>query len=281
MAIRELPIPCLSRQSFDSVIALTDERLFAENGIRIAFTERSGGVSLGAYDSLNLADHVDDDLSAVNQNRAILTNALGAQGFPCVCPRQVHGDSIAVLSREEANSLEAFQARIQNGCDALVIREAGYGALLCFADCVPVIAVSPSGHFAVIHAGWRGVENNITLKALDLLAQTDREADAFLGFGGYNIYIGPHIRSECFEAGSDVRERFAQEFGQDCLVDPSHIDLGRALRNALQQHGVSENRIVESEICTACDNEHHFSFRAQDGICGRQGAYAFRLGGTS
>jgi len=38
------------------------------------FTNRTGGVSTGAFASLNLGLHVGDDSSSVHQNRAILEN---------------------------------------------------------------------------------------------------------------------------------------------------------------------------------------------------------------
>ena len=72
-------------------------------------------------------------------------------------------------------------------------------ALLCYADCVPVIIVSPTGRFAVVHAGWRGVDNLISVKAVRSMAYAD---EALLGADAastYNVYIGPHIGPECFE----------------------------------------------------------------------------------
>ena len=41
-------------------------------GIHAISTVRWGGVSLGAYDSLNLAMHVGDSMHSVSQNRHIL-----------------------------------------------------------------------------------------------------------------------------------------------------------------------------------------------------------------
>ena len=40
--------------------------------VRWAFSDRSGGVSSGPYDSLNLGGHVGDDLEAVAENRSRL-----------------------------------------------------------------------------------------------------------------------------------------------------------------------------------------------------------------
>ena len=43
----------------------------APNFIKAGTTLRQGGVSTGAYASLNLATHVGDDFSAIEKNRAL------------------------------------------------------------------------------------------------------------------------------------------------------------------------------------------------------------------
>ncbi|MCL2889367.1 MAG: polyphenol oxidase family protein, partial [Eggerthellaceae bacterium] len=141
----------------------------------------------------------------------------------------------------------------------------------------PIIAVSPSGRFAVIHAGWRGVEKGIAPAALEALLACDRAAGEATGYAQFNIYIGPYIHAECFEASAEVCEAFGQAFGPDCLVGENRIDLAKALRSALVRLGIDPARIVDAGICSACENESYFSYRAQNGVCGRQGAFAFRL----
>lgn len=53
-ATLDLPLPRLVEGRFSNLTAFTDEALFEACGVRIAFTERSGGVSVPPYDSLNL-----------------------------------------------------------------------------------------------------------------------------------------------------------------------------------------------------------------------------------
>ncbi|MGL5605390.1 MAG: laccase domain-containing protein, partial [Plesiomonas sp.] len=47
----------------------------APANVRALSTTRDGGMSEGAYASLNLGTHVGDSSSAVDQNRALLRNA--------------------------------------------------------------------------------------------------------------------------------------------------------------------------------------------------------------
>lgn len=302
-----LPLPMLAKGRFASLEAYTDEALFDACGVRIAFTTRTGGVSTGVYDSLNLGSHVDDDLALVQANRARVVQALARPNTPLVVPRQVHGDT--VLTIEAAHQVEAVQSRADEGADAVVVGTPGVAALLCFADCVPVIAVLPTGRFAVIHAGWRGVENCITAKAIRLMAEQEVAEQKAKGsvseqgvagqgttgqdvverraiqqgtwsyeelLDGCNVYFGPHIHKECFETGAEVHQRFVDRFGQGCAFDQSHIDLSEALRVQLAELGVDARRVCDLNKCTVCCNDEFFSYRAQEGVAGRHGAFAVR-----
>lgn len=271
----ELPLPHLSKGRFASVSALTDESLFERTGIRIAFTERSGGESTGPFESLNLGSHVHDDPACVKRNRARVAEAFGVSPDRMIVPRQIHGDTVVVVDRGDAQALERARIEAAAGADALIIEASRVAGLLCYADCVPIVIVSPSARFAVVHAGWRGVLNGLAAKTVRRLA----ELDASDGFGPtegcMNVYIGPHIRVECFETGEDVRAQFVDAFGDSCAPDRTHVDLTQALRIGLSCVGAE--RIVDAGVCTVCDNDHYFSHRAQDGIAGRHGAFAVRM----
>lgn len=278
VATEQLPIPHLTARRFGArrLPALTDDALFARTGVRIAFTGREGGVSEGPYASLNLGDHVDDDPAAVERNRALLLEALDASGVPLVVPSQVHGDEVVELAGAGAADVEAARERARAGADALVVDVPNVAALLCFADCVPVVVVSPTGRFAVAHAGWRGVMNGVAAKAVRRLAAADA---AELGPGAsrtYNAYLGPHICASCFETGADVRERFVERFGSACAPDERHVDLSAALTCGLGEAGVARERVADAGACTRCASERYFSYRAAGGVCGRHGAMAFR-----
>ena len=74
---------------------------------------------------------------------------------------------------------------------------------------------------------------------------------------------------------SDLRERFAQEFGEGCLVGEDRVSLEQALINSLVQAGAEEQRICSAGICTVCHSGEWFSYRATGGACGRHAALAF------
>ena len=142
----------------------------ATSDVRFAFTERTGGVSEDAYSSLNLGSHVGDDPFAVQENRRRALEAMGATECEhnLLVPNQVHGDHIVTVTSNGADDLEAVREQIAEGCDAIVCTAHDVPVLLCFADCVPVVLVAPSG-FAVVHSGWKGTIARISAKRFAML----------------------------------------------------------------------------------------------------------------
>ena len=266
----QLPAPHLGLRAFgaQAIPLLTDDALFEQTGVRVAFSGRSGGVSEGPYATLNVGNHVGDAAACVEENRRRLLAALDASDVELVVPSQVHGDALVRIEARDAASLAAARTAACDGADGLVVSVPQVAALLCFADCVPVVIVSPRGCFAVVHAGWRGVMNGVAAKAVRAMASGDA--------AGLNVYIGPHIHVECFETGEDVRAGFVSRFGEACAPDARHVDLLEALRIGLCEVGVLRDRIVDAGVCTKCRPGEYFSYRAAGGVCGRHGALAFR-----
>ena len=270
-----LPLPNLVPWDQGGLFLLADRGLERATGVCVAFAGRLGGASAGPYATLNLGGHVQDAVDAVQENRRRLLAALGAEGMPLVVPNQVHGTRIVAI--DDASDIEDACAAAAEGADGLLVGVPDVAALLCFADCVPVVLASPTGRFAVVHAGWRGAVAGIAGKAARLLAARDA---AELGIAPsaaaarLNAYLGPHIHAECFETGADVRARFVDRYGADVAPDGRHVDLARALECDLAGAGLTAERILDAGACTACRPDDYFSYRASGGICGRHGAIA-------
>lgn len=268
----QFPFPVLDALPLGAhrLVALTDEALFEACGVRVMFTGREGGVSAGAYSSLNTGSHVDDDPVAVERNRRLVLEAAGAPDAPLVVPNQVHGTNF--VNVPSAEGVRAAMAEAAEGADGVLVDVPGVAALLNFADCLPLVIVSPSGRFAVAHAGWRGAVAGIAGKAARVLAEGDACEP-----GEFNAYIGPHIRSECFEVGEEVAARFAAEFGNAVLEDERHVSLAAAVAADLVRVGFDARRIADCGICTKCHSDRYYSYRASNGECGRHAAFAVRF----
>lgn len=148
--------------------------------------------------------------------------------------------------------------------DAHITRNPKLALCIKTADCIPVMIHDPeSGWAAAIHAGWRGIENEIILKTCDLLrgmSPSLKKARA---------WIGPHIRVDSFEVGRDVADRLQHRFEAvrgfsrcESVVcahpDPSkvYVDLSTIARAQLASRGIGPERVIELEIDTVTSEEH-------------------------
>ncbi len=217
----------------------------------VAFSTRHGGVSEGAYASLNLGLLTDDDSANIDENRRRLFTAVGADPERASWPRQVHGAGVV---RWGTRGEEA---------DAIWSDEPGEAIVVVTADCVPVALTRIGGRPAVAlaHVGWRG-----------LLAGVVPAAVAALESRHVAAAIGPGIGPCCYEVGDDVAAPVRAAFGLP-LVRDGHLDLAGAVEQALVSAGCV--RVDRLDECTACNPERYFSHRRDTGVTGRQGAIAY------
>ena len=210
------------------------------------FTKRTGGVSHGAFASLNLGTHVGDELSDVLANREILAGKVG----PTQYMNQVHGDRIALI--EEVTD-EVPTA------DALVTGIPGITLAVMVADCIPLLLKSKES-VAAVHVGRRGLVNEITRKTVSIMRE--------IGASQITAIIGPAICGRCYEVSEDVYQEVvsAHPFAQSQTpAGTLALDLPAALRSVLSDEGIP---ILNKFECTV-ESDEYFSYR-RDGITGRQ-----------
>lgn len=268
-----LPLPRLDALHLGAhrLSGLTDAALADACGVHLGFFGREGGVSTGDFATLNCGDAVGDDPVRVARNRRRVLAALGDADAPVVVPRQVHGAELVVVA--EGQPWQSTVEQAAAGADGVVVDRAEVAALLNFADCLPLIMVAPTGAFAVVHCGWRGTVAHLARIAAHRLAK-----GASCDPAAVNAYIGPHIRSECFEVGPEVAQQFFKEFGSGVLADEGrHVDLAAAVTADLSAAGLDERRIADAKVCTQCHRDEYFSYRATGGCCGRHCAAAIFL----
>ena len=225
----------------------------ATSDVRFAFTERTGGVSEDAYSSLNLGSHVGDDPFAVQENRRRALEAMGATECEhnLLVPNQVHGDHIVTVTSNGADDLEAVREQIAEGCDAIV----------CTAHDVPVL-----------HSGWKGTIARISAKACQALCDA-----AGCDASDVSAYIGPHILADEYEVSQELMDRFAVEFSCIDASASRMLDLSAAICEALVDAGVDVDNIVDTQLSTVRQNDRFYSYRNEDGTCGRHAAIGVML----
>ncbi len=248
---------------------------FHGDGVTAVVTTRHGGVSTGAYASLNLGDHVGDDHEAVLENRRRLCAALGV-GRLTVADQQ-HTARVAVIGaalagRGHAGADDARAAL--PATDAMVTDLPGVALATIVADCAPVVLFDPVRRVAgVAHCGRRG----IVLGALPQTVATMRATFGCLP-GDLLAGIGPAIGAASYEIGAAEAAEVAAAFGGAAVggtgllrpTRPGHstFDLLAALRIQLRDAGVADGNVYPMGVDTRATTEDFFSDRAAR-PCGR------------
>lgn len=232
------------------------------DGGAVAFSTRPGGVSEGAFASLNLGLLTDDAGENVRENRSRLASALGFEAEQVTFARQVHGTRLLDQSSSFDCSLSVSgnDKEQTNGlaeADGHVLREAGSAALVFTADCLPV-AVAGSGGVAMLHVGWRGLAGGILAAGAEAVEAT-------------SAAIGPGIGPCCYEVGEEVLDAFS-DLGEG-IAAGRMLDLAEVARRQLAAAGVE--RIESAGLCTSCEDGLFFSHRRDQGRTGRQGGVAW------
>ena len=180
-------------------------------------------------------------------NRKALWEKLGLSNRLPIQPRQIHSD----LFIHESEFVPGAAADGVYGSSPQNI----FSVLT--ADCVPILLYHPDGIVGTLHAGWRGLYNDIIPKALTKLpSQT-------------SALLGPAIGSCCYEVGKDLAADFQQKFGEPVVVHSAgkpRLDLIQVAILQLLESGVEE--MEAAHLCTACHPDLFFSYR-RDGSSGR------------
>ncbi|MDE0469684.1 MAG: peptidoglycan editing factor PgeF [Candidatus Poribacteria bacterium] len=218
---------------------------------------RHGGVSRAPYTSLNLAEHVGDDESAVASNRDMLFQHTNLKNLH-YC-RQIHSTSVIDVDNGTGTVPE-----VPPEADALVSAHCGTALGIFTADCVPIFILDfDTPAIGIAHAGWRGTFDRI---AVNTLAQMK------VSFGtvpaSCQIHLGPSIQKCCYTVSTELLDQFAERFGS-AVHDGKNLSLQDANLNQLVEAGLPPVSISVSPLCTACRTDLFYSHRAENGQTGR------------
>jgi len=151
-----------------------------------------------------------------------------------VSARQVHGNQTAVINSEVAAD-HCFE-----GCDGLITNQRDVCLGIYVADCCAVYLVDQNGRgISLVHSGKKGTQLGVVSRAIDSMRKEFGIAPTDL-----IVQLSPCIRPPHYEID------FAADIVRQC-------------RDA----GIKE--VHDSGICTACDLEHYYSYRAEKGRTGR------------
>lgn len=240
--------------------------------VGLAFSDRSGGVSAGAFGPLNLGRTDVDDLVAVGENFERVRRVLGIG--PIITLAQVHGPDVVVVdetvlagwSERQHLGSEATGTPLRRA-DALVTDRTGVALCIRVADCLPVLfADVAAGVVGAAHAGRVGLAAGVlpnTVAAMRDLGATDIRA-----------WLGPHICGACYEVPAAMRDEIGVQlpgaYAETSWGTPA-LDLGAAAEQQLQEVGC----VVERHSpCTRTSPDLH-SHRRDGAGAGRLGAFVW------
>ena len=137
------------------------ERLVRARGAMFIVTTRQGGVSAGAYGTLNLGLHVGDAPASVLENRRRVARALGAPPSDFVFCEQTHGREVTVVSAADRGRGTLRREDAIAHTDALVTRDEGTVLVVMVADCVPIVLHGPVALFEAVMAAGESRKQSI------------------------------------------------------------------------------------------------------------------------
>jgi len=238
------------------------------------FFTRRGGVSAGAFASLNCSLSSPDDPDAVRQNRALVAQRLDLPPTALVGLKQVHGDAVVTVT-------EPWPMGQGQAADAMVTDRPGVALGIVTADCAPVLfADAHAGVVGAAHAGWRGAVGGVLESTIAAMTALGASQDRIVAV------VGPCIGQASYEVGPDLRDQvLARSAGDAAFFAPGRredrwqFDLAGYCAARLRAAALRDVAVTGHD--TLADEARFFSHRrrtlAQAGPIGHQ-ISAIRLG---
>ncbi|MBF0368234.1 MAG: peptidoglycan editing factor PgeF [Magnetococcales bacterium] len=249
-------------------------------GTQPFFTTRHGGVSQGAFGSLNLASHVPDQPAHILENRTRLMATLNRPLKTLCLVNQIHGTKTLIVGSEDHTEVDG---------DALVTDQPGVVIGVFTADCAPVLFCDPKARvIGAAHAGWRGAFGGILESCIQAMENLGAKK------AGLSALIGPCISAESYTVGAEFREHFIHSstleggmaneaffrpitrtsFSDGSKIGKITFDLPGYIQDRLVRNGLSPDGIHHDNQCTFKLETDFFSHRRatvrRKSPCGRQ-----------
>jgi YfiH family protein len=234
-------------------------------------TARGGGISVGAYESLNLSFSVGDEPGAVLENRRRAAASIGVDLGDFVFSRQVHGAGVRVVTADDRGSGAFVLDESVPEADALVTADPSVVLAILAADCVPIVLYDPVAHvLGCVHSGWRGTVARVSEAALAAMSS--------LGATQENVVagVGPAISPERYQVGADVADAVERDLGAAAaeVIRPDGtgkwlLDLWAANRIVLREAGLADEHINVAAIPTGAAGNNLFFSDREVRPCGR------------
>ncbi len=177
---------------------------------------------------------------------------------------QVHGNDVVLINGKEikifyhnSENTESipFDSSLSGKIKAdAVISTSKVKCGIKTADCVPILFFYDNT-VGAIHAGWRGLKNDVIGKTIKILENLKIR----LEFQKMKFFILPSINVCCYEVGEEFLE-WARDF---CIIKENKVffDMTKYITTYLLSQNVTEENIYYSPLCTGCHSNILPSYR--------------------
>jgi len=185
---------------------------------------------------INVSHDKAEALNRLETAHREIRSAIGIGDWPVFTAEQIHDNKIAVIG-----SCSCGPAGCEfPGCDGIITNQRGIALGIYVADCCAVYIVDPEAPaIGLVHSGRKGTEVGVATNAITQMIDRFGSDPANM-----MVQLSPCIRPPHYEAD------FAAEIVRQC-----------------RELGVKE--IHDCGICTACDLDRYYSYRAEKGKTGR------------
>ncbi len=214
--------------------------LSAIGNCRDAFIQRIPGIDV-SHDKAEVLERLD----AAHRE---IRNATGFGDWPLFTAEQIHGNEIAVIDKVGSplradrgrRGATSLRSREFPACDGIITNQRGVALGIYVADCCAVYIVDPKmPAVGLVHSGRKGTELGVVTNA---------------------------IRQMIERFGSDPSSMIVQ---LSPCIRPPHYEVDFAAEIIRQCRALGVQQIHDCGICTACDLDRYYSYRAEKGKTGR------------
>lgn len=257
----------------DNIEYLQFKRLLEYPNLIHAYTLKSKG-------ELNFLPEYQDS-ETLEKSKQKICKVLGLQTQNIIKPHQTHTNIV----KEVTKPIEKF-----NEVDGLITNKTDIALCTTSADCTTFLLYDPvKDVIGNVHSGWRGTVQKIGKNAIQKMIET-------YASNPENIIccICPHIRKCHFEVEEDVMELFKNKFQNLSLVEDIiekgqridgkqkyYINTTKINIELLKQAGLKQENIIDSGICTVCNESQFHSYRAHKQQSGRNAGIICHIGDRS
>lgn len=173
-------------------------------------------------------------LARLEETHKMIRGEIGFGNWPLVTAEQVHGDKIKIVD------LAAADDREFRGFDGLITNQRRVALGIHVADCCAVYMVdAKTPAIGLVHSGKKGTGLAIVSKAIEKMR--DR--------------FGSHPANLIVQLSPCIR--------------PPHYEIDFAAQIIRQCEAAGVKQVHDSGVCTACDLNRYYSYRAEKGKTGR------------